>query len=147
MLINTTKTFKLLHFIRNFNRIYPLQGAEGNPSTIQTACWYLDSILGIVHVQLDKLQLTAAACYWIAQKFHGPVTPASKLVKCANKAFTADKLLSAEKAILKKMVRTYAILNYLGNLVNRPFYAYIINAKETLSVSHAFMAKPLLRFQ
>ncbi|CAG9793499.1 unnamed protein product [Diatraea saccharalis] len=47
-------------------------GADGNPAVIQTAVWYLDSVLATGLVQVTHLQLIAAACYWIARKLHGP---------------------------------------------------------------------------
>lgn len=85
------------------NWLLKVHGADGNPSTVQSACWYLDSILGTGRVQLEKLQLVAAACYWIAQKLYGPVKPASRLVKCANKAFTTKHLMNAEKIVLMRL--------------------------------------------
>ncbi|XP_075984586.1 cyclin-A2-like [Anticarsia gemmatalis] len=102
------------------NWLMKVNGAHGNPATIQSACWYLDSILGTGYVQLDKLQLVAAACYWIAQKFHGPATSAARLVNCSNKAFTTDKLLNAEKVVLIKLkfppqpVLVQDFINYLS---------------------------------
>ncbi|CAG4954727.1 unnamed protein product, partial [Parnassius apollo] len=78
-------------------------GSDGNPAVIQTASWYLDSILSISSVQLEQLQPVAAACFWIAQKHHGPVASASKLIKCANRAFSTTQLLRTEEAILKKL--------------------------------------------
>uniref|UniRef100_A0A2A4JZY5 Serpin domain-containing protein n=1 Tax=Heliothis virescens TaxID=7102 RepID=A0A2A4JZY5_HELVI len=85
------------------NWLMKVNGADGNPAIIQAACWYLDSILGTGHVQLDKLQLVAAACYWIAQKINGPYVPAARLVKYSNTAFTSAKLLAAEKAVLIRL--------------------------------------------
>ncbi|CAD0204771.1 unnamed protein product [Chrysodeixis includens] len=85
------------------NWLMKVNGADGNPATIQAACWYLDSILGTGHVQLDKLQLVAAACFWIAQKINGPVIPAIRLVRYSNGAFTTEKLLAAEKAVLLRL--------------------------------------------
>ncbi|XP_062525360.1 uncharacterized protein LOC101739653 isoform X2 [Bombyx mori] len=85
------------------NWLIKVNGSDGNPAIIHTACWYLDSILGTSQVQLDKLQLVAAACYWIAQKLHGPVLTATRLVKCANHAFSASRLMAAEKVVLQKL--------------------------------------------
>ncbi|XP_026735363.1 uncharacterized protein LOC113499189 [Trichoplusia ni] len=85
------------------NWLMKVNGADGNPAIIQAACWYLDSILGTGHVQLDKLQLVAAACFWIAQKLNGPVIPAIRLVRYSNGAFTTEKLLAAEKAVLLRL--------------------------------------------
>ncbi|KAH9644028.1 hypothetical protein HF086_004289 [Spodoptera exigua] len=61
------------------NWLMKVNGSSGNPAVVQTACWYLDSILGTGHVQVERLQLVAAACYWIAQKLNGPVMPAMRL--------------------------------------------------------------------
>ncbi|XP_072933469.1 uncharacterized protein [Epargyreus clarus] len=85
------------------NWLLKVNGADGDPTIVQTACWYLDAVLGIGHVQLDKLQLVAAACFWISQKLHGPSVQASRLVKCANRAFTGEQLMAAEKAVLYKL--------------------------------------------
>lgn len=93
------------------NKQVHFQGPFGNPAIIQSACWYLDSVLGTHKVQLDRLQLVGAACYWIAQKLHGPMMPASRLVKCANYAFSQDRLLAAEKAVIQKLVSDTVIQN------------------------------------
>ncbi|CAG4955316.1 unnamed protein product [Parnassius apollo] len=86
------------------NWLLRINGSDGNPAVIQTASWYLDSILSISSVQLEQLQPVAAACFWIAQKHHGPVASASKLIKCAKRAFSTTQLLRTEEAILKKLV-------------------------------------------
>ncbi|XP_048006295.1 uncharacterized protein LOC125241730 [Leguminivora glycinivorella] len=80
-----------------------INGVDGNPATIQTAVWYLDAVLATGNVTLENMQLVAAAAYWIATKHHGPLTPASKLVKYANHAFTHQRLLEAEKVILARL--------------------------------------------
>ncbi|XP_038207481.1 uncharacterized protein LOC119829151 [Zerene cesonia] len=85
------------------NWLLKVNGAGGNPATIQTATWYLDSVLAVGPVPIEKLQLFATACFWIAQKIHGPVTTAHKLVKCSNHAFTTQYLLKAEALILKNL--------------------------------------------
>ncbi|CAH2095256.1 unnamed protein product [Euphydryas editha] len=85
------------------NWLMKVGGSDGNPAVIQTALWYLDSILAVGYVQLEKLQLVAAACYWIAQKIHGHVLTAKRLVKCSSHAFTAENLQAAEKAVLYKL--------------------------------------------
>lgn len=72
---------------------------------IQTAQWYLDAILTVSQVQINSLQLVAAACFWIAQKIHGPAFSARRLVKSSSEAFTCRNLLAAEKAVLYKLVR------------------------------------------
>ncbi|CAG4960085.1 unnamed protein product [Colias eurytheme] len=82
------------------NWLLKVNGAGGNPATIQTATWYLDSVLEVGPVPIENLQLFATACFWIAQKIHGPVTAAHKLVKCSNHAFTTKYLLKAETLIL-----------------------------------------------
>ncbi|CAG5035592.1 unnamed protein product [Parnassius apollo] len=79
------------------------RGSDDNPAVIQTASWYLDSVLSVSSVRLEQLRHVAAACFWIAQKHHGPVASASKLIKCANRAFSKTQLLSSEEAILKKL--------------------------------------------
>ncbi|CAH2054607.1 unnamed protein product, partial [Iphiclides podalirius] len=85
------------------NWLMKVNGPDGNPAVVQTAAWYLDSVLSVSSVQLEHLQPVAAACYWIAQKLHGPVAPASNLIKCSNKAFSSKQLMGAEKAILNKL--------------------------------------------
>ncbi|CAG5007995.1 unnamed protein product [Parnassius apollo] len=85
------------------NWLLRIKGSDGNPAVIQTAFWYLDSVLCVSSVRLDQLRQVAAACFWIAQKHHGSVASASKLIKCANRAFSKTQLLRAEKAILKKL--------------------------------------------
>jgi hypothetical protein len=80
------------------------QGADGNPAIIQTAIWYLDTLLVKVKIPIDKMQLIAAACYWIAHKIHGPGILAGKLTRCSNHAFSAYSLLCAEKAVLERLV-------------------------------------------
>ncbi|OWR48571.1 cyclin domain-containing protein 2 [Danaus plexippus plexippus] len=82
------------------NWIIKVHGPAGSPSTVQYAQWYFDSMLAIGHIHIDQMQLFAAACYWIAQKIHGPYTYARKLVKCSSHAFSCEKLLAAEKAVL-----------------------------------------------
>ncbi|CAG4962547.1 unnamed protein product [Parnassius apollo] len=79
------------------------KGSDGNPAVIQTASWYLDSVLRVCSVWPEQLQQIAAACFWIAQKIHGPVASASMLIKCANGAFSKTQLLRAEEAILMKL--------------------------------------------
>ncbi|XP_030035823.2 uncharacterized protein LOC115451603 isoform X2 [Manduca sexta] len=104
----------VVNWLMNFN------GADGNPAVIQSACWFFDSVVGTGHVQFDKIQLVAAACYWIAQKLHGPVMPATKLVIYSEYAFTAERLLAAEKAVLEKLkfptqpVVAQDFINYLA---------------------------------
>ncbi|XP_059058787.1 uncharacterized protein LOC131852162 [Achroia grisella] len=85
------------------NWLMKVNGAKGNPATIQIACWYLDSILSTGQIHVDKLQLIAAACYWIAQKLNGPVLSASRLVRFSSNAFTAKDLMAAEKAVLERL--------------------------------------------
>ncbi|XP_061728917.1 uncharacterized protein LOC133533858 [Cydia pomonella] len=85
------------------NWLMKINGIDGNPATIQTAAWYLDTVLTTGNVTLENMQLVGAAAYWIASKHHGPPIPASKLVKYANHAFTQEKLLEAEKAILVRL--------------------------------------------
>ncbi|XP_047537566.1 uncharacterized protein LOC125071388 [Vanessa atalanta] len=85
------------------NWLIKVNGSDGNPAVIQSAIWYLDSILAVGHVQLEKLQLVAAACYWIAQKIHGQAVTAKRLVRFASHAFTTGNLLAAEKAVLYKL--------------------------------------------
>ncbi|CAG9568059.1 unnamed protein product [Danaus chrysippus] len=82
------------------NWIIKVHGPDGSPSTVQYAQWYFDAILAIGHIHINQMQLFAAACYWIAQKIHGPYTYARKLVKCSSHAFSCEKLLAAEKAVL-----------------------------------------------
>ncbi|CAK1593803.1 unnamed protein product [Parnassius mnemosyne] len=85
------------------NWLLRVNGSDGNPAVVQTASWYLDSVLSISSVRLDQLQLVATACYWIAQKLHGPVAPSYRLIKYANRAFSTTQLLETEKAILNKL--------------------------------------------
>ncbi|KAJ8711693.1 hypothetical protein PYW08_008647 [Mythimna loreyi] len=85
------------------NWLMKVNGADGNPAVIQSACWYLDSILGTRYIRLEKLQLVAAACFWIAQKLNGPFMPAMRLVKCSSSAFTAQELVAAERAVLIRL--------------------------------------------
>ncbi|CAK1593802.1 unnamed protein product [Parnassius mnemosyne] len=85
------------------NWLLVVNGSEGNPAVIQTASWYLDSVLSITSVRLDELQPLAAASYWIARKHHGPVVPSSVLIKYSNGAFNRTQLLEAEKTILNKL--------------------------------------------
>ncbi|XP_063378511.1 uncharacterized protein LOC134665435 [Cydia fagiglandana] len=85
------------------NWLMKINGIDGNPATIQTAVCYLDAVLATGNVTLENMQLVAAAAYWIASKLHGPLTPASKLVKYANHAFTQQRLLEAEKVILLRL--------------------------------------------
>ncbi|KAL4717240.1 hypothetical protein ACJJTC_017127 [Scirpophaga incertulas] len=85
------------------NWLMKVNGADGYPATIQTAIWYLDSVLGLSEVALDKLQLIGAASYWIANKLHGAINAARYLVKCSNQAFSASDLRQAEKEILLKL--------------------------------------------
>ena len=85
--------------------IYINKGLHGNPAVVQSAQWYLDAILTVSQVQIDALQVVAAACYWIAQKTHGPAYSARRLVKSASEAFNCKLLLAAEKAVLYKLVR------------------------------------------
>ncbi|KAL0819136.1 hypothetical protein ABMA28_008395 [Loxostege sticticalis] len=85
------------------NWLMKVNGPDGNPATIQTATWYLDSVLVVGQVQVDKLQLIAAACYWIAHKLHGSGLSGQRLVKYANYAFTPERLLAAEKAVLERL--------------------------------------------
>lgn len=86
------------------------KGPNGNPAVVQTATWYLDSVLSVSSVQLEHLQTVAAACYWIAQKLHGPVATASRLVKFSNRAFTSKQLMGAEMAILNKLVSIHLVI-------------------------------------
>ncbi|XP_050354770.1 uncharacterized protein LOC126776351 [Nymphalis io] len=85
------------------NWLMKVNGSDGNPAVIQSAIWYLDSVLAVGHVQIEKLQLVAAACYWIAQKIHGTAATAKRLVKFSSHAFTAGNLVAAEKAVLYKL--------------------------------------------
>ncbi|XP_028172432.1 uncharacterized protein LOC114361557 [Ostrinia furnacalis] len=85
------------------NWLMKVNGPDGNPAIIQTAAWYLDSVLHAGQVQVDKLQLIAAACYWIAHKLHGSGLSASRLVRYSNQAFSPERLLAAEKAILERL--------------------------------------------
>ncbi|CAG5007985.1 unnamed protein product [Parnassius apollo] len=88
---------------RLLNWLLRINGSDGNPAVIQTASWYLDSVLSICSVWPEQLQQVAAACFWIAQKIHGPVASASMLIKFANGAFSKTQLLRAEEAILMKL--------------------------------------------
>ncbi|XP_026761345.1 uncharacterized protein LOC113520270 [Galleria mellonella] len=85
------------------NWLMKVHGPDGNPTTIQSACWYLDSVLSTGQVEVHKLQLLAAACYWIAQKLNGPVLSASRLVRFSNNAFSSYDLMMAEKQILERL--------------------------------------------
>ncbi|CAH0402316.1 unnamed protein product [Chilo suppressalis] len=85
------------------NWLMRVNGPDGNPATVQTAVWYLDSVLATGQVQVNKLQLVAAACYWVAHKLHGPGLSATRLVNCSNYAFTTEDLLCAEKSILQRL--------------------------------------------
>ncbi|XP_063529297.1 uncharacterized protein LOC134740674 [Cydia strobilella] len=85
------------------NWLMKINGIDGNPATIQTAVWYLDAVLATGNVTLENMQLVAAGAYWTASKLHGPLTPASKLVKYANHAFTKQRLFEAERVILHRL--------------------------------------------
>ncbi|CAH0731942.1 unnamed protein product, partial [Brenthis ino] len=85
------------------NWLIKVNGLNGNPAVIQTAQLYFDAVLAVSHVQMNSLQLVAAACYWIAQKIHGPAFSARRLVKYSSEAFTVRNLLSAEKAVMYKL--------------------------------------------
>ncbi|CAG4955389.1 unnamed protein product [Colias eurytheme] len=85
------------------NWLLKVNGAGGNPATIQTATWYLDSVLAVGQVPVKNLHVFATACFWIAQKIHGPETTSHELVKCSNHAFTTKHLLKAETMILKNL--------------------------------------------
>ncbi|XP_068619873.1 uncharacterized protein [Battus philenor] len=85
------------------NWIMKINGPDGNPAVVQTATWYMDSVLSICSVRLDQLQQVAAACFWIAQKIYGPSISASQLVKYSNNAFSCTQLMVMEKAILNKL--------------------------------------------
>ncbi|GBP92138.1 hypothetical protein EVAR_67327_1 [Eumeta japonica] len=74
-----------------------------NPQTVQTACWYLDSLLAIEEVRLEDLQLLGAACYWVAQKQCVVACSARRLVKQSADAFTVAELKIAEQKILSKL--------------------------------------------
>lgn len=65
---------------RVINWLMKLNGIDGKPATLQTAVWYLNTLLATNHVTLKNMQLEAAAAYWIASKYHGPPTPASIIV-------------------------------------------------------------------
>ncbi|XP_045510157.1 uncharacterized protein LOC123705438 [Colias croceus] len=85
------------------NWLLKINGAGGNPATIQTAIWYFDSVLALAQVSSNYIQVYATACFWIAQKIHGPVTTSHELVKCLDHAVTTKYLLKAEKLILKHL--------------------------------------------
>ncbi|KAJ8709125.1 hypothetical protein PYW07_008951 [Mythimna separata] len=85
------------------NWLMKVNGVDGNPAVIQSACWYLDSILGTRFVRLEKLQLVAVACFWIAQKLNGPFMPAKRLANYSGGVFTADDLVDAERAVLIRL--------------------------------------------
>lgn len=55
-------------------------------------------------VALPKLQILAAACYWVARKIQGKTTTAKILVKAANNAFTIKDLELAERAVVMKLI-------------------------------------------
>ncbi|XP_053615235.1 uncharacterized protein LOC128678028 [Plodia interpunctella] len=85
------------------NWLMKINGPNGNPAIVQTASWYLNSVLSNRQVPIDQLQLVAAACYWIAHKLQGPGLHAQRLVKYSNHAFTTRSLLYAEKAVLERL--------------------------------------------
>ncbi|XP_045779162.1 uncharacterized protein LOC123876834 [Maniola jurtina] len=85
------------------NWLVKVNGPKGNPAAVQTAAWYFDTLLSVVEVEINKLQVVAAACYWIALKIHGNFGSAKKLVKIGANAYSAKLLKSAEIAVLKEL--------------------------------------------
>ncbi|XP_049868210.1 G2/mitotic-specific cyclin-A-like [Pectinophora gossypiella] len=85
------------------NWIINVNGSGGHPAVVQLACWYLDAYLCTTRVTIDRLQVIAAACFWIAAKFHGRNITGRRLVKYSGNAFIENELVAAERNILRKL--------------------------------------------
>ncbi|XP_023948772.2 uncharacterized protein LOC112053551 [Bicyclus anynana] len=80
-----------------------VNGAEGNPATVQTAAWYFDYLFTVARAPIDMLQMLATACYWIALKVQGNVLTSRTLIRAANHAFDVKQLIHTERAVITKL--------------------------------------------
>ncbi|KAJ2949621.1 hypothetical protein O0L34_g15544 [Tuta absoluta] len=85
------------------NWIINVNGSGGNPAVVQLATWYFDCYLCTAWVTIHRLQLIAAACFWIASKFHGRIISGKRLVKYSGHAFIEKELVDSERNILKRL--------------------------------------------
>ncbi|VVC95126.1 unnamed protein product [Leptidea sinapis] len=74
------------------NWVLKINGNIRSPAGVQFAVWYLDILFTTVRIDLDKLQLAATACYWIAVKIVGPSISAKSLVRYSNYSFQIKDL-------------------------------------------------------
>ncbi|KAI5651550.1 hypothetical protein NE865_00794 [Phthorimaea operculella] len=85
------------------NWIINVNGSGGNPAVVQLAAWYFDCYLCTAWVSINRLQVIAAACFWIATKFHGRLVSGKRLVKYSGHAFIEKELVDSERNILKRL--------------------------------------------
>ncbi|XP_069364855.1 G2/mitotic-specific cyclin-A-like [Maniola hyperantus] len=95
--ISDSKRVAILNWLVNIN------GSIGNPAVVQTAAWYLDALLSVTELNINKWQVVGVACYWIAMKIHGKSYSLKALVTIGGDAYSAKVLKFTERLVLRTL--------------------------------------------